>query len=119
LIRKGKDAAIITTGGMVYRAVQAWQNLKEKGLMVQVINISCLSDLDREAITKPLKQESSSPTKTIISKPVWESLIANFLAEHRLGIHFRKLGINNMGVLVNRMTSIKCRAWMPRVLFRR
>ena len=32
LIRNGKDAAIITTGGMVYRAVQAWEKLKEKGL---------------------------------------------------------------------------------------
>ena len=41
LVRNGKDAAILTTGGMVYKAIQAWQKLREKGVAVQVINISC------------------------------------------------------------------------------
>jgi transketolase len=97
LVRNGKDAAILTTGGMVYKAIQAWQKLGEKGVAVQVINISCLSDLDNEAILK------AAETGTVITyedhhiQTGLGSLIANFIAEHGLGIRFRKLGIKQYG----------------------
>jgi len=97
LIRNGKDGAVITTGNLVYRAVQAWQKLKEKGMEVQVLNISCLSDLDNEAIFRAAK------TGTIITyedhhiQTGLGSLIANVLAEHGLSIRFRKMGITQYG----------------------
>ena len=97
LVRNGKEAAIITTGGMVYRAVQAWQKLKEKGIHVQVLNFSCLSDLDVEAILK------AAHTGTIITYEDHQihtglgSLVANVIAEHGLPIHFRKMGITQYG----------------------
>ena len=97
LIRNGKDGAIITNGGMVYRAVQAWQKLREKGVEVQVLNISCLSDLDIEAILRAAK------TGTIITyedhhiQTGLGSLIANVVAEHSLSIRFRKMGIARYG----------------------
>ena len=97
LVRNGKDAAIITTGGMVYRAVQAWQKLKEKGIKVQVLNISCLSDLDIEAILK------AAHTGTVITYEDHQihtglgSLVANVIAEHGLPIRFRKMGITQYG----------------------
>ena len=97
LVRNGKDAAIITTGGMVYRAVQAWQKLKEKGIEVQVLNISCLSDLDVEAILK------AAHTGTVITyedhhvRTGLGSLVSNVIAEHGLTIRFRKLGIIQYG----------------------
>jgi len=53
----GKDAAILTTGGMVYRAIQACEKLRENGVEVQVFNISCLSDLDGKPSSKPPRQE--------------------------------------------------------------
>jgi transketolase len=97
LIRNGKDGAIITTGGMVYRAIQAWQKLREKGVEVQVLNISCLSDLDIESILR------ASKTGTVITyedhhiQTGLGSLIGNVLAEHGLSIHFRKMGIIRYG----------------------
>ncbi len=97
LIRNGKVAAIITTGGMVYRAVQAWQKLKEKGVEVQVLNISCLSNLDVEAILK------AAQTGTIITyedhhvQTGLGSLVANAIAEQDLPIRFRKLGVTQYG----------------------
>jgi transketolase len=97
LIRNGKDGAIITTGNLVYRAVQAWQKLREKEVEVQVLNISCLSDLDHEAILRAAK------TGTIITyedhhiQTGLGSLIANVLAEHGLSIRFRKMGITQYG----------------------
>lgn len=97
LIRNGKVAAIITAGGMVYRAVQAWQKLKEKGIEVQVLNISCPSDLDVEAILK------AAHTGTVITYEDHQihtglgSLVANVIAEHGLPIRFRKMGISQYG----------------------
>jgi len=97
LVRNGKDAVIITTGGMVYRAVQAWQILKEKGIKVQVLSLSCLSDLDVGAILK------SAQTGTVITyedhhvQTGLGSLVANVIAEHGLPIRFRKLGITQYG----------------------
>jgi transketolase len=92
LVRNGKDAAIITTGGMVYRAIQAYQELKEKGVWVQVINISCLSELDREAILKAAKTGVIITYEDHHIQTGLGSLIANFLAGRGLGIRFRKLG---------------------------
>jgi transketolase len=97
LIRNGKDGAIITNGGMVYRATQAWQKLREKGLEIQVLNVSCLSHLDIDAILKAAK------TGTIITyedhhiQTGLGSLIANVLAEYGVSIRFRKMGITQYG----------------------
>jgi len=97
LIRNGKDAAIITTGGMVYRAVQAWQILKEKGIQAKILNISCLSDLDAEAILKAAETGIVVTYEDHHVQTGLGSLIANFLAGHSLGIRFRKLGIKQYG----------------------
>ena len=97
LIRNGKDAAIITTGGMVYRAFQAWQKLREKGFGVQVIHISCLSDLDKEAILKAAKTGIIITYEDHHIQTGLGTLIANVLAEHGLGIRFRKMGITRYG----------------------
>ena len=97
LVREGKDAAILTTGGMVYRAIQACEKLRENGVEVQVFNISCLSDLDGEAILK------AAETGVIITyedhhiQTGLGSLVANFLAGQSSRIRFRKLGVTQYG----------------------
>jgi transketolase len=97
LIRNGKDGAIVSTGNMVYRAVQAWQKLKEKGIEVQVLNISCLSDLDAEAV------QAAARTGMIVTyedhhiQTGLGSLIANVLTEKGLRVRFRKMGIAQYG----------------------
>jgi transketolase len=97
LIRNGKDGAIISTGNMVYRAVQAWQKLKEKGIEVQVLNISCLSDLDVEAV------QAAAGTGMIVTyedhhiQTGLGSLIAGVVAEHGVNTRFRKMGITQYG----------------------
>lgn len=97
IIREGSDATIITMGGMVYRAVKAWELLKEKGISVKIINISCPSDLDYEAIL------NASNTGLIITYEDHNihtglgSIIANMLVEKGISIRFRKLGVKNYG----------------------
>jgi transketolase len=97
LIRSGKDGAIITNGGMTYRAVQAWQKLREKGVEVQVLNISCLSDLDIGAILRAAKTGMIITYEDHHIQTGLGSLIANVLAEHSLSIRFRKMGIARYG----------------------
>jgi transketolase len=97
LIRNGKEGVIISTGNMVYRAVQAWQKLREKGIEVQVLNISCLSDLDVEAI------QAAARTGMIVTyedhhiQTGLGSFIANVLTEKGLRVRFRKMGIAQYG----------------------
>src|SRR4030042_3731540 len=97
LVRDGKDAASITTGGMVYKAIQAYEQLKEKGVRVQVINLSCLSELDSEAILKAARTGVIITYEDHHIQTGLGSLIANFLAGYGLGIRFRKLGITQYG----------------------
>jgi len=97
LIRDGKHAAIITTGGMVYRAVQAWEKLREKGVEVQVLNISCLSDLDIEAILKAAKTGTVITYEDHHIQTGLGSLIGNVLADHGVSVRFRKMGITQYG----------------------
>jgi len=97
VIREGGQAAIITTGSMVHRAVQAWEILKKRGCRARIINVSCLSDLDERALTE------AAGTGIVITyedhnvKTGLGSLVANFLAENSLAPRFRKLGIIGYG----------------------
>ncbi len=97
VIRNGKDAAIITTGGMAYRAVLAWEKLKERGVEVQVLNFSCLSDLDIEAILKAAETGRVITYEDHHIETGLGSLIANAIAEHGLLVRLRKMGITRYG----------------------
>jgi transketolase len=97
LIRHGKDAAIIATGGMVYRAVEAWKKLKGHGVEVQVLNLSCLSDPDVEAILKAVKTGRVITYEDHHIQTGLGNLIANVIAEHGLSVRLRKFGITRYG----------------------
>ena len=97
LVRSGKDAAILTMGGMVHKAIQAWQKLRENGVAVQVLNISCPSDLDSEAVLKAAETGALITYEDHHIQTGLGSLIANFIAERGLRVRFRKLGIKQYG----------------------
>jgi transketolase len=94
VVRDGKDAAIISTGGMVYRTVQAWEKLQEKGFRVRLLNISCLSDPDVEAILEAARTGAVVTYEDHHVQTGLGSLVAGVLADHGLGIRFRRMGIN-------------------------
>ncbi len=97
IIRPGKDAAILTMGVMVSRALKAWEILKEKGIYVQILNISCPSDLDVEAILNASKTGILITYEDHNIHTGLGSLIANILAENQVVVRFRKLGIKTYG----------------------
>ncbi|MCM8820358.1 MAG: transketolase [Candidatus Omnitrophica bacterium] len=55
IIRKGKDGYIIAMGTIVPRAVKASEILKEKGLIIGVINMSCPLVIDEDVIVEAIK----------------------------------------------------------------
>ena len=97
VIREGGQAAIITTGSMVHRAVQAWETLKKRGCQARIINVSCLSDLDERALTEAAGTGIVVTYEDHNVKTGLGSLVANFLAENSLVPRFRKLGITSYG----------------------
>ncbi len=55
-LREGNDVAIIATGMMVQKAIEASDKLKEEGINARVINISTIKPIDRELIIKAAKE---------------------------------------------------------------
>ncbi|WP_027633790.1 transketolase family protein [Clostridium hydrogeniformans] len=55
-IRDGNDIAIIATGMMVQKAIEASDKLKEEGIDARVINISTIKPIDKEIIIKAAKE---------------------------------------------------------------
>lgn len=55
-LRDGHDVAIIATGMMVQKAIEASDKLKEEGINARVINISTIKPIDRELIIKAAKE---------------------------------------------------------------
>jgi transketolase len=50
LLNEGKDVTIIATGHLVWEALQAAEQLEEKGISAEVINIHTIKPLDEKAI---------------------------------------------------------------------
>lgn len=62
LIKEGKDLAIIATGTMLEKAVQASDILEEQGMSVMLINIHTLKPVDRDILVRAAKQTSGIVT---------------------------------------------------------
>jgi transketolase len=56
VLKEGKDVAIIATGIMVAKALEAAAKLKEEGIDAKVINISTIKPLDKELVIKAAKE---------------------------------------------------------------
>ena len=48
--RAGKDLTIVTCGGMVLKADAAAEQLKEKGIDIEIVDLRSLAPLDKETI---------------------------------------------------------------------
>lgn len=55
-LREGNDVAIIATGMMVQKAIEASKILEKEGVKARVINISTIKPIDKEIILKAAKE---------------------------------------------------------------
>ncbi len=68
VIRKGDDGAIIAYGGMVDRALQIRAALAEKGKVLRVINMPCVTQVDEEVMEEVRGSPLSSRMRTTTLK---------------------------------------------------
>lgn len=52
IIREGTDITIIGTGSILFNALQAADNLKKKGMSIQIISMHTIKPIDKNAIIK-------------------------------------------------------------------
>jgi transketolase len=56
VLREGKDVSVFACGQLVYRALQAAEELSKEGVDVEVINIHTIKPLDEKAILESVKK---------------------------------------------------------------
>jgi len=62
MLNEGTDVTIVATGHLVWKAIEAGEQLAEKGISAEIINIHTIKPLDEEAILK-----SVTKTKCIVT----------------------------------------------------
>ncbi len=62
MLNEGTDVTIVATGHLVWKAIEAGEQLAEKGISAEIINIHTIKPLDEEAILK-----SITKTKCIVT----------------------------------------------------
>lgn len=55
-LEDGKDVSIFATGHLVWKALEAWEMLKEKGISAEIINIHTIKPLDVEAVLQSVRK---------------------------------------------------------------
>jgi transketolase len=61
-LAEGSDASIFACGHLVWKAIEAARALKEKGILVDVINIHTIKPLDEEAVLNSIKKTGCAVT---------------------------------------------------------
>jgi len=56
MLNEGTDVSIFATGHMVWKAIEAGQQLAEKGISAEIINIHTIKPLDEEAVIASAKK---------------------------------------------------------------
>ncbi len=62
VLRDGRDLAIIATGNMVAKALEAAEILEKKGINARVINISTIKPIDREIVLNAARETGAVVT---------------------------------------------------------
>ncbi|KAJ5087979.1 hypothetical protein N7456_011595 [Penicillium angulare] len=92
VVRKGTAGYIVTYGDMLYRSLDAVENLKKSGIDVGLINKPTLNVVDEEAI----KNYGSSPfvlvVESIAQKTGLGSRLGTHLLERKLTPKFKSIG---------------------------
>ena len=97
VVREGSDGAILAIGGMLYRAVEAWEKLKADGITCLLLNVPCPIELDGEAMRQAASTGAIVTYEDHNARTGLGSLVANFLVENELSAKLKKLGVTRYG----------------------
>lgn len=96
-LREGTQGAILTYGTLVTSAVQIWETLHQKGIDIQLWNISSPLALDEEALEKAV---STGLVLTYEDHHIGTglgSIVGEKIAEKGASVKFVKLGVSSYG----------------------
>lgn len=94
VIKKGKDATIIATSTMVYRALEVTELLKEQGIKAGLISMHTIKPFDDDLIIATAKKTNALITleeHSIING--LGSAVSEVLAENNIHIKFKRIGV--------------------------
>lgn len=97
VLREGQDATIIACGAIAEKAVKAYELLKQKGISVKVLNMSCPCDIDKDAIKQAAKTRVIVTLEDHNKNTGLGSMVAQVLAEQSLSVKFIRLGVDHYG----------------------
>ncbi len=92
----GGDALIISTGLMTMRAVEAADELKEKGIAVTVVHCPTIKPLDEETILAEARRHSGKPVFVAENHSVVGGLgesVASLLMRNSVQARFQQIGL--------------------------
>jgi transketolase len=91
LLRNGRDVAIITNGTILYRALDAAQELADDGIDARVINMSTVSPLDLEVVAAAAETGAIVTAEEGLSRGGLGGAVAEYCAQH-VPVRMRMLG---------------------------
>lgn len=97
LIRDGVDGAVFTYGPMVHEAINAWEMLKASGISIRIYNVCSPLHLDKEIILEAAETGCIVTYEDHTVQSGLGSIIADILAENRVALTFKKVGVRNFG----------------------
>lgn len=97
-IRQGADAAIMTYGSMLPRALKAWELLHHKGISARLINVCCPKDLDEKVLSDAAKTGIIITYEDHNLHTGLGSIVASMLLTKGMHARLRKLGVKNYGL---------------------
>ena len=97
-LMSGNDICVMATGALVQESISAATKLKQDKISVEVINMSSLMPIDRDAI-----EDAAKRFKTIVTIEDHSitgglgSVVAEVMAETPTGARLKRLGMNGFG----------------------
>ncbi|MBU4502591.1 MAG: transketolase [Nanoarchaeota archaeon] len=97
VMRGGSDATIIATGGIVYDAIKASEELEKENISTRVINIHTIKPIDKEIIIKSARDTGIIVTveEHNIEGGFGESVASVILENYNHQVKFKRLGIKD------------------------
>lgn len=95
-LMNGKDALIISSGLMTTRAIEAADELKEKGIEVAVMHCATIKPLDTDAILAEVRSNPDRPVFVAENHSVVGGLgesVASLLMKEGVSVKFRQIGL--------------------------
>ncbi len=93
----GRDGTVVSSGTMVFRALQARQQLRARGLEIGVLNLSCPLEIDRAAIAEAARTGLIVSYEDHHINTGMGALLGVHLAENGLHCAFKRMGLRRLG----------------------